>query len=97
MPEIELHAEADEEMRAAASFYELQQAGLGEKFLDRLDEAFQSILANPTAYQTLTDRYRRRLVARFPYSVVYRAEPHRIFVLAVAHWKREPDYWKTRG
>jgi hypothetical protein len=33
---------------------------------------------------------------RFPYLVPYREEPSRIFVVAVAHAKRRPGYWKKR-
>ena len=84
-------------MRAAATFYEIRQAGLGERFLDRIDGAFKSILAHPLAYQILIENYRRRLVDQFPYSVIYRTEEDRIFVLAVAHWSRKPDYWRGRG
>ncbi|HYX30909.1 MAG TPA: hypothetical protein VE863_20390 [Pyrinomonadaceae bacterium] len=31
---MNLHPEADDEMRSAANFYEIRQSGLGNRFLD---------------------------------------------------------------
>ncbi len=40
----------------------------------------------------------RRVVAnRFPYSVYFRAEKHRIVVLAVFHGNRNPAIWQARA
>jgi len=33
---------------------------------------------------------------RFPYSIVYRVETEKVFVLAVAHLRRRPLYWRDR-
>jgi len=39
---------------------------------------------------------RRCLVNRFPFGVLYSVEPTSIFVIAVMHHRRRPDYWKNR-
>jgi hypothetical protein len=39
---------------------------------------------------------RRLLMTRFPYQVVYRVRPSEIVVVALAHLKRRPGYWKHR-
>jgi hypothetical protein len=36
-------------------------------------------------------------VRSFPFSVVYRLRPEEIVILAVAHQKRKPGYWRGRG
>jgi plasmid stabilization system protein ParE len=97
MPEIALHESADEEFKAAITFYESRQPGLGDAFLKRILESFELIIDQPLAGEILSDTFRRRLVRQFPYSVVYRVESDNIFVLAVAHWSRRPDYWKVRS
>ena len=97
MPEIALHERADEEFKAAITFYESRQPGLGDAFFERVSEAFELILAQPLAGQILSDAFRRRLVRQFPYSIVYRIESDRVFVLAVANWSRRPDYWRSRS
>ncbi len=33
---------------------------------------------------------------RFPYSIIFRVDSDRIYVIAVAHAKRRPGYWKDR-
>jgi plasmid stabilization system protein ParE len=96
MPEVDLHESADDELRAAISFYESRQTGLGDAFLKRVSEGFELIKGQPLASQILSVPFRRHLVRQFPYSIVYRLEGERIFVLAVAHWSRRPDYWKAR-
>ncbi len=97
MPEIELHEEADEELKAAAVFYELRLTGLGESFLTRVSESLDLISTNPLVGHLLFDDYRRILTRQFPYSLVYRVEGDRIYIIAVAHWSRRPGYWKERS
>jgi plasmid stabilization system protein ParE len=97
MPEIALHESADEEFKAAITFYESRQSGLGNSFFQRVTEGFELILAQPLAGQILSGSFRRRLIRQFPYSIVYRVASDRVFVLAVAHWSRRPDYWKARS
>jgi toxin ParE1/3/4 len=96
MPEVDLHESADEEFKAAITFYESRQTGLGDAFLKRVSEGFELIEAQPLAGQILSTTFRRHLVRQFPYSIVYRVGSERVFVLAVAHWSRRPDYWKAR-
>jgi plasmid stabilization system protein ParE len=97
MLEIELHQDADDELKAAAVFYELRLTGLGESFLARVSEGFDLIRKNPLAGQLLFDYFRRILTRQFPYSLVYRVEAERVYVIAIAHWSRPPGYWKGRS
>jgi hypothetical protein len=39
---------------------------------------------------------RHCLVHRFPYGVLYSVESEGIFILAVMHLRRDPDYWRFR-
>jgi hypothetical protein len=36
------------------------------------------------------------MLERFPFSVVYRVGEHGALVVAVAHARRRPGYWRTR-
>ena len=40
---------------------------------------------------------RKAVVARFPYTVFYRAEATRVQVLAVFHSRRDPSIWQGRA
>ncbi|MBU1775437.1 MAG: type II toxin-antitoxin system RelE/ParE family toxin, partial [Gammaproteobacteria bacterium] len=44
----------------------------------------------------VADGFRRVIVRRFPYSVVYRAKGEHIYIIAVAHQRRHPNYWSDR-
>jgi plasmid stabilization system protein ParE len=65
-------------------------------FLVALEEAVEKVLANPEAFQLVSGETRHKLIRRFPYSLLYVIEPDRIRVLAVAHQKRRPGYWRNR-
>jgi hypothetical protein len=41
--------------------------------------------------------YRRHRVRRFPYLVFYAVAPEEIRVVAIAHAKRRPGYWRDRA
>jgi toxin ParE1/3/4 len=97
MLEIELHQDADDELKAAALFYETQLAGLGNSFLERISEGFELIRRHPLAGQEIFDDYRRLVARQFPYSLIYRIQDDRVYIIAVAHWRRRPGYWKERS
>ena len=90
------HPEAEEEFNAAIFFYERNEPGLGYDFSIEVHFAIQNIVNYPTAWPVLEEDIRRCLVKRFPYGVVYSIEPAGIFILAVMHLRRHPDYWKKR-
>lgn len=40
--------------------------------------------------------FRRCLLQKFPYAIIYSIEPDHIHIIAVAHTKRKPGYWLIR-
>ena len=96
MYEIAVHESAEEELIAAALYYESRETDLGEEFLRQLALSFDRIHEHPLSYRIVFDEYRRCLMTRFPYGVVYRIEDERVLVFAVAHVRRRPGYWRDR-
>ncbi len=96
MYEIVVNDDADEELVAAAVFYELREPGLGEEFLHEFSRSLTKIQARPLSSGIFFDHYRRYLMPRFPYGVVYRIDGEQILILAVAHLSRRPGYWRDR-
>lgn len=84
------------ELREAAKFYEESRKGLGRDFLESVETAFDSIARHPTLWRLLKGRFRRCLVHRFPYGIIYVVEDDTIYVAAVMHLRREPGYWERR-
>jgi len=90
------HPEAGTEFHEAIDYYEECESGLGEDFAIEIHTAIQNILTYPEAWPTLEGDVRRCLASRFPYGVLYSIETGGIFILAVMHLHRDPDYWKHR-
>jgi toxin ParE1/3/4 len=97
---LRLDREAEEELEAAWRWYEERRPGLGREFLDSIKEALLR-LEGPTVSLLVegvpTDLgVRRLLVRRFPYSVVFVDLPTERRVLAIAHSRRRPGFWRKR-
>jgi plasmid stabilization system protein ParE len=95
-PTLSIHEVAEAEINEAADFYDLESPGLGGVFLDEIQRAFQSIVDFPDAAPLIRGWVRKRVVTKFPYSLVYSTRGNEIRVLAVAHHKRRPFYWRGR-
>ncbi len=89
-------AAARRELNEAALWLELQERGLGERFLEEVAEARRQIIANPDAWHPLGPLLRRCRLKRFRYGLIYRLKPGLIEVIAVAHDRQRPGYWRDR-
>jgi hypothetical protein len=85
-----------EEVSESADYYEEEVEGLGKTFLGKVHNSIEDIKRNPLMYRIIEGNYRRHLLTRFPFAVIYRIENHKIYVLAVMHLKRSPHYWRSR-
>lgn len=93
---VNFHDEAEAELAEAALFYEERVVGLGASFAAEIKSSIAFIQAHPEASPWLGRLLRRFVVKRFPYSIIYRHEEENIFILAIAHDRRRPGYWKLR-
>ena len=87
---------AQQEVDEAVLWFDDQVEGKGVEFLDELDRAVRLVTAYPLAAAEIEPEIRRRLFARFPYSLIYGIDKETIVVIAVAHFHREPRYWSDR-
>jgi len=93
---ITFHPDADAEVTEAAQYYEVRSPGLGGDLLGEVERALGQIGTNPEACQRIGRRVRRKTLWRFPYNLVYAVYPDRIRIVAFAHQKRRPLYWRKR-
>jgi plasmid stabilization system protein ParE len=92
----QFHPEAIAEARAAAQWYRVRNESAADAFLSEPDRAVEEISQNPQTWPLYAAGTRRFLLKRFPFSVIYRELSGHIEVVAVAHGRRKPGYWKTR-
>jgi hypothetical protein len=77
--------EALVEMREAAAFYEDCQRGLGRSFLDTVEVALAEIQKQPLMWRKVKGRFRRYLVQRFPYGLIYAVQEDVIYIAAPSY------------
>lgn len=82
---------------AAAMYYDGKREGLGDDFLDETLAALRRLETWPRSGPLTLGGYRRCLLRRFPYALVYRAVGAGIVVVALTHHKRRPGYWLRRA
>jgi plasmid stabilization system protein ParE len=93
---VEFHPNAQAALISAAQFYETQTGGLGLDFLLTVQRTYERLVVFPRSGTPLGRRLRRVLVPKFPYCLLYRIEPARIYIVAVMHLHRRPGYWRSR-
>lgn len=98
---IRFEDEADLEYRQAGRWYEGRRIGLGLEFFDAVDDAIRRIIDWPESGSAVPRvpaelSVRRIAVKRFPYHVVYLPTKTDVRILAIAHDRRKPGYWKGR-
>jgi plasmid stabilization system protein ParE len=68
-----------------------------ERFANAVDAAMQRIAQDATTL-TYVDRIHQECrVKRFPFRIIFRQLENQILVVAIAHAKRRPDYWRSRA
>ena len=80
-PSVRLHPDTIAEAKAAYDWYAKRNPTAANAFISELDHAISQIQKGPE---------------RFPYAVVYRITQSTIQLIAVAHGRRRPGYWKSR-
>ena len=98
MPQVavEFHPLAADEAAAAERWYRERSDTVAARVRRELDSAVDRIADRPEAGAPYLEDNRRVFLRRFPFFIVYRFRPPRIEVIAVAHARRRPGYWRDR-
>ena len=86
------HLELDD----ASEYYELEVPGLGARFKVEIKRGIRIIREYPKAWAKEKNGVRRYLLHKFPYKILYSIEEDYIYIIAIAHCHRHPDYWIDR-
>lgn len=77
-------------------FYQQQQAGIGDYFLDSLFADIDSLLIYQGVHPVVFNDYRRMLARHFPFAIYYRIEAQDIVIYAVLDTRKKPAWTKGR-
>jgi len=94
--QVEYHPEAKSEIRKSANWYDDKVDGLGLEFLLEVRNAESQIVQNPELWPVYEAGTRRYMMKKFPFAVIYLVSGLKMQIVAVAHCKRNPGYWKDR-
>jgi len=88
--------EAEQELLEAILWYESKEAGLGYRFRQEIGHVLTRIIEDPLLWRERSGGYRRVNCPVFPYYIPYFIRKNKIIVIAIAHCRRKPGYWKSR-
>jgi toxin ParE1/3/4 len=69
---------------------------IANKFKEEVKSKYQFITQNPKIYPIIAQGIRKCNFDNYPYPILYNANDENIEILAFAHFKRKPNYWKNR-
>jgi len=93
---VEFTEPASIELDDAVKFYDLQVEGLGGKFIDEVLETINLITKYPQSWSHHSQNTRKAVLRKFPYNLIYSELNNKIYIIAVAHQNRKPEYWIDR-
>lgn len=89
-------AGAEEDLVGALAYYGRISPNLHTRLMNELKTTLARIAQAPSRWQKIDAGIRKLAMDRFPYAVLYQDEEAEIRIVAIAHFKREPGYWKKK-
>ena len=86
----------EQELVEAVLWYESKEPGLGKRFRLEVGHVLGRIIEDPLLWRERAGGYRRVNCPVFPYYIPYFIREQKIIVIALAHGRRKPGYWKSR-
>ncbi|MCE9548267.1 MAG: type II toxin-antitoxin system RelE/ParE family toxin [Planctomycetia bacterium] len=96
MARVEFLAGANEDFDESFDWYAKRSAAAAIGFASAVDEAIEKIVADPNRFPSAKSGCRYCNLHPYPFRLVFRAESERLVVVAIAHAKRRPHYWRGR-
>jgi plasmid stabilization system protein ParE len=85
-----------QEIEAGDDWYLQRSADASVGFIAAISDALDCISRAPERWPKYLYGTRRFVLRRFPFSIVYLDDRDQLSIVAVAHNKRRPGYWKNR-
>jgi len=89
--------EAEHDIAEVRDRYRSIGPELDASFRAALDDAVLAIRSRPYAYQVVYRSFRRLLLHRFPYFMLFAVFDKTVVVFGCFHTRRDPKAWRLRG
>jgi toxin ParE1/3/4 len=95
---VRFHVDAQMEFEEARDWYAERTPVAAKQFVAEVLRVVKMVAEAPERWPLARRGTRRVLLRRFPFKVVYRYDEMKgeVLVIAVAHDKRRPEYWRAR-
>ena len=87
---------AREELEAAALYLDERAPGLGADLVGDVERIGELVCEFPQIGRSLDSLHRSIPLQRFSFSLAYRIGADEVIIIAVAHNRRRPGYWRLR-
>jgi plasmid stabilization system protein ParE len=87
---------AEAELEETIDYLDQQSSGLGDRFRREVEASVARIRDHPLIGAPLTRRAHKLRVRRFQHNIIYGIVDESIVIIAIAHHKRRPQYWRLR-
>lgn len=93
---FKFHSDASADISLAIDHYNAADDGLGADFLNSVLASIDRVREFPESGAVYLGKYRRVLLKRFPYVVIFKVTLNELPIMAVTHMKRNPDVIRER-
>ena len=97
MTDVLFLEDAEDELLEAIRYYAEHSRALGADFVEEVERAVVFVTQYPEASPVVRSGIHKKIVRKFPYSLLYSVDTGTVVILAVAHQKRRPGYWEERA
>lgn len=96
MKSVVYHRLAASELIKSAKYYERRNSTLGDVFLSAVGATLLKIRQDPELGKPGKHKTRSWKIKRFPFRIICQEQPDRLWIVAITHLSRRPDYWIGR-
>lgn len=93
---LEIHDAAEAELTDSIEYYESIELGLGVRLKNEVRRFLAIIVSDPDRPRLRNAGYRRINLRVFPFFIAYFIVEQTIWIVAISHAHRLPEYWLPR-
>jgi len=89
---------ATQDIFEAFEYYQKKEAGLGNRFLNELEDFYKKLKKNPTFYSFVSKEKSIRALSLkvFPYKIIYEINQNELYVFAIHHFSQSSNHFLKR-